>query len=153
MKTAYNHALDALSLRARSSSELARWLKERDYDPDEIALTIERLLASGLLDDEKYATMFARDRLVNRRLSKRRVLGELGRRGITRELAATAVSVVFEEEGLDEDTSVDAAAQRKWKTLSALDPAVAKRRLFGFLARRGFDGDAVRRAMRRIANG
>ncbi len=153
LRTPYNRALDALSRRSRSESELRRWLVERKYEPDEVNGVIDRLMASGLLDDAKYAEQFARSRLLYRKLSKRRVLGELSRRGIARELAASAVAQVMEDEGLTDADGLQAVAERKWRTLSRLDPVVARRRLMGFLARRGYDGDAVRAAVKAVTKG
>ena len=54
------------------------------------------LLAAGLLDDARYALSFARSRLLDRKLSKRRVLAELSRRGVARDLADAAVAQVME---------------------------------------------------------
>ena len=150
MKSAYNHALDALSLRSRSTVELSRWLRERDHAPEDVESTLERLTASGLLDDSKYAASFARSRLLDRKLSKRRVLGDLGRRGIPRELAAVAVNAVMEEEGVDEESAVEAIAIKKFRSLAKLDRQTAMRRLMGYLARRGYDGDVVRRVVGRV---
>ena len=150
MQTAYSHALDALSRRDRSTVELQRWLKEREHDPAEIELAIERLTASGLLDDVRYAMSFARSRLLDRKLSKRRVLGELSRRGVARGVAAEAVKAVMEEEGIDEEAGIALVAARKYRSLAKLDPQTAYRRLVGCLARRGYDGDVVRRAVSRL---
>jgi regulatory protein len=150
MATAYTKALDALSRRSLSSRDLERWLKEREFPPEEIADVIERLTNSRLLDDQRYAHSFARSRLMNRGMSKRRVSMELSRHGISREMASEVIAQVNDEEGIDEESSVDAAAQRKWKSLSKLEPTVAKQRLFGFLARKGFDGDDIRRSMARV---
>ncbi len=118
MQTAYSHALDALSRRDRSTVELQRWLKEREHDPAEIELAIERLTASGLLDDVRYAMSFARSRLLDRKLSKRRVLGELSRRGVARGVAAEAVKAVMEEEGIDEEAGIALVAARKYRSLA-----------------------------------
>ena len=150
MKTAYNHALEALSRRARSGVELSRWLRERDWPADDITDVIERLTASGLLDDAKYAAQFARSRILDRKLSKRRVLGELGRRGVAKETAAAAVAELIEEEGVDEEAAVEAIAVRKARSLAKLDRQTAARRLMGFLARRGYDGDVVRRVTKKV---
>ena len=149
-KSAYAHALDALTRRARSTIELGSWLRERDYAAEEVESAIERLTSSGLLDDAKYAASFARSRLLDRKLSKRRVLGDLGRRGIPREMAAAAVSAVIEEEGVDEESAVEAIAIKKFRSLAKLDRRTAMRRLMGFLARRGYDGDVVRRVVRKV---
>ena len=148
--TAYNRALDALSRRARSTTELSRWLRQRDYEPEEISDVLERLTAAGLLDDTRYAELFARSRLLDRKLSTRRVLAELGRRGISRPMAAAAVQVVTEDEGVDEDAAAEAVARKKFRTMGSLAPDVARRRLFGFLARRGYDADVVRRVIAKL---
>jgi regulatory protein len=149
MASAYTKALDALSRRSLSTRDLERWLKEREFPPGEIAETVERLTNSGLLDDARYAHSFARSRLMNRGMSKRRVGMELSRHGISRELANEVIAQVNDEEGIDEESSVDAAAQKKWKSLAKLQPQVAKQRLFGFLARKGFNSDDIRRAIAR----
>ena len=67
--------------------ELERWLGNRDYAAGEIAATVEHLSARGLLNDAEYARSFVRSRLVARGQSRRRIQGELARRGITSELA------------------------------------------------------------------
>ena len=149
----YNRALDALARRSRSVSELRTWLREREVEAAEIDDVITRLLAAGLLDDARYALSFARSRLLDRKLSKRRVLAELSRRGVARDLADAAVAQVMEDEGVDEFAAVEQVAARKWKSLAKLERTVAVRRLTAFLARRGYDGDAVRRAVRSVSAG
>ena len=42
---------------------------------------------------------------------------------------------------------VERAARKKLRALAPLDPAVRRRRLYAFLARRGYDGEDIRRAM------
>jgi regulatory protein len=153
MATAYTKALDALSRRSLSTRDLERWLKEREFAPDEIAEVIDRLTDSGLLDDKRFAHSFARSRLMNRGMSKRRVSMELSRHGISRELANEVIAQVNDEEGIDEESAIDAAATKKWKSLSKLDPQVGKQRLFGFLARKGFDSDDIRRSIARATAG
>jgi regulatory protein len=134
-------------------SELRQWLREREVPPEELDDVITRLLAAGLLDDARYALSFARSRLLDRRLSKRRVLAELARRGVARDLADAAVAQVMDDEGVDEFAAVEQVAARKWKTLAKLDRPVAIRRLMAFLARRGYDGDLVRRAVQAVSAG
>lgn len=149
----YNRALDALARRSRSVSELRQWLREREVEPAAIDDVVARLVAAGLIDDERYALSFARSRLLDRKLSKRRVLAELARRGVARDLADAAVAQVMEDEGVDEFAAVEQVAARKWKSLAKLDRQVAIRRLMAFLARRGYDGDLVRRAVQAVSVG
>jgi SOS response regulatory protein OraA/RecX len=61
-----------------------------------------------------------------------------------------AVAEVFEDEAVDEDALVEAAARKRVRTLGAIDEATKRRRLYGFLARRGHDGAAIRRVMDRV---
>jgi regulatory protein len=150
MQTAYNRSLDALSRRSRSVKDLERWLKDREYSPEEITEAVERLTSAGLLNDERFAHSFARSRLVDRGMSKRRVSMELARHGIARELVDQVIGEVVADEGIDEDATVEAVARKKWRSLAKLEPQVGERRLMGFLARKGFDGDAVRRVVRRV---
>ena len=148
--TAYNRALDALARRGRSESELRRWLKEREFPPDEIDDAVRRLQAAGLLDDAKYALAFARSRIVGRKLSRRRAQAELTRRGVSREVADAAIAAVLEDEGVDEAAAIEAVAAKKLRGLAKLDAQTQARRLTAFLARRGYDGDAVRAVVRRV---
>ncbi|MCC7196354.1 MAG: regulatory protein RecX [Gemmatimonadaceae bacterium] len=152
-RSAHERALDALALRPRAAQELARWLRDRGYDAAEVAAVVERLTAAGLLDDARFAEAFARSRLIDRRLSRRRVLAELARRGVGREVASAAVASVVADEGVDEREAAYLVAEKKYRSLAGLDPAVAARRLTGFLARRGYGQDAIQGAVRRLLAG
>ena len=58
------------------------------------------------------------------------------------------------EDDVDEDAQIAAVAAKKLRTLRSADPAAARRRLYAFLARRGYDGSAIRRVMDSLpANG
>lgn len=148
--TAHARALDALARRARSSTELSRWLRDHDYPPDEIDETIARLTAAGLLDDASFARSFVRSRLVDRKLSRRRVQAELARRGVARALVDAALTEVMADEDVDEEATVRAVAERKYRSLAGLERDVARRRLLGFLSRRGYEGEMVRKVVAEV---
>jgi regulatory protein len=73
---------------------------------------------------------------------------ELFKRGVSRDVAHAAVDEVVEDEGLSDEASIERVARKKWRTLAELDPPTRRRRLYGFLARRGFDSDDVSRMVR-----
>lgn len=141
----YDYALNLLSARAYTTRNLRRKLVQKEFEADEVDATIERLTASGLLDDRKYAAEFARYRLVVRGSSARRVEQDLARRGIDRETAKAALQGVMEDEPVDALSAIDRLARKKLLSLDGLDPEVKRRRLFGFLARRGYELEDIKR--------
>jgi regulatory protein len=143
----YNKALEVLARGPKSVKDLTRWLLARDYLPDDVTTAIARLTARGLLNDAAYATMFARSRLTTHHMSRRRTAVELAKRGVERAIADAAIAEVMDDEAIDERAMVGAAAAKKLKSLAALAPDVQRRRLYGFLARKGYPADLVREAV------
>ena len=146
----YDRALNMLALRARSAAELRRLLLRKREPADLVDAAIERLLRAGFLDDESFARQFARSKLLGAGLSRRRVQQELARRGVSREIADAALAEVFAEEHLDEEDGLQRVARKKLKSLERLDAATQRRRLYGFLARRGYDSDDIARTVREL---
>jgi regulatory protein len=143
----FDRALNLLAFRPRSSRELKRQLV-RKGEPEAFAETaVARLTASGLLDDAEFARQFARSRVVGKGMSKRRLEQELYRKGVERETATEAIGEVLADEEVDEAGMLERLARKKARTLSALSPEVRRRRLYAFLARRGHESDAIRRAI------
>jgi regulatory protein len=143
-KSVYDQALTLLEYRARTVDELRRKLRQKGGAADEVEEVLQRLLDQKLLDDADYAKQFARGKLGNAGASRRRITQELSRKGIQRDAAASAIDLVTEEEGIDPLQSALRVARKKWKTLGSLDDQTRKRRLYAFLARRGFNPDEIR---------
>lgn len=149
-RSTYDRALDMLEARARSVTELRRLLITKGEPADDVDATIERLRASGLLDDANYARELTRSKALGAGLSRRRIQQELTKRGVARELSSDAIDEVFEQESIDEGESIERAARKKLRTLMKLDAPTRRRRLYGFLARRGFDSDDIARVLRAL---
>ncbi len=147
---AFDKGLAALAIRSRSERELQRTLAQKGHAPEHVAAAIERLLALGFLNDAEFARSFARSRAVGRGLSRRRIQAELARRGVASDLIAAAVADVMEDEGVDERALVEAAAAKKMRSLAKYEPDVQRRRLYGFLARKGFSADLIREVVQRL---
>jgi len=140
----YDRALNMLAFRARSSSELARSLIRKGEEKAHVDWAIARLQEQGLLDDAAFARAFTRSRVVGGKQSRRRVEQELARKGVARSVAGEAIDDVFEDEAVDQRSIVEEAARKKLRSLAGLEPAVQRRRLYAFLARRGYDLDDIR---------
>jgi regulatory protein len=143
----YDRALNMLAFRARSSRELARSLVKKGEERAHVDWAIARLQEQGLLDDAAFARAFTRSKVVGGRQSRRRVEQDLARKGVSRTIAGEAIEDVFQEEAIDQRAIVEEAARKKLRSLSGLDPAVQRRRLYAFLARRGYDLDDIRAAI------
>jgi regulatory protein len=143
----YDRALNMLAFRARSSSELARSLVRKGEEKVHVDWAIARLQEQGLVDDAAFARAFTRSRVVGGKQSRRRVEQELARKGVSRSVAGDAIGDVFEDEAVDQKAIVEEAARKKARSLMGLEPAVQRRRLYAFLARRGYDLDDIRAAI------
>ena len=148
--SAYDYALRLLTARAYTSRDLRRKLDQKGFDSEEARSTIDRLVSNGFLNDERYAEEFARQRLVNHGTSRRRVEQLLARKGIASDVASAAAGKVVEEEDIDTIGAIERMGRKKLTSLGDLEPRVKRRRLFGFLARKGYDLDEIEQVVSRI---
>ena len=146
----YDRALNLLAVQARSSRDLRRRLLQKGEPGPHVEKAIERLTAVGLLDDAQFARQLARSKAVGQGASKRRVQQEMFKRGVARDVADDAITEVFEEEQVDEAENAESAARKKLRTLGGLDDETRRRRLYGFLARRGYGPDAIRTTLEKV---
>jgi len=148
--TAYNYALNLLAARPYTTRSLHRKLIQREYEAADADEAIRRLVANGLLDDAKYAEQYARSKILTTGASKRRVQQDLFRKGIKPELANEAIDAVIDQENIDPAALVERVARRKLAQMGDLEPVVLRRRLFSFLARRGYDLDVIKSVVSRL---
>jgi regulatory protein len=142
-------ALNLLAHRPRSVGELTRRLGMAGFSGEAIAFAMGRMEALGYLNDEAFAESFVRDRMIMRGLGRRRVLMELTKNGIGRELAEQVVARI----SLSRDEVADAynLAVKKHRTLARVtDPRKRRERLYSHLVRKGFETDIIRDALARL---
>lgn len=146
----FDRGLAMLASRARSAREL-RLLLLRKREPEPLVnAAVERLVAVGALNDELFARQFVRSRIARAGFSTRRLQAELARRGVERAAVDAAIAEVREDEAIDPAETLAKLAERKVRTMTKLDNATRRRRLFAFLARRGYPSDEIREVMTRI---
>ena len=142
-RVAYDTALHLLSYRPRSEREIRQRLRRRGVGPEVIDETVQRLLAVHYLDDAAFAQFWRESRENISPRSRRLVRAELLSKGVDAETATSSV------EAMDDEESAYRAASRRLKALQGVDEDVLFRRLAGFLTRRGFGYDVVRRTVER----
>lgn len=146
----YDRALNMLAFRARSSAELSRALVRKGEEKPHVERALARLQEQGLLDDAAFAQAFTRAKVLGANQSRRRVQQDLARKGVARDVSDDAITTVFQDEGVDQRELVETAARKKLRSLDKLEPVVRRRRLYAFLARRGYDADDIRKAMEAV---
>jgi regulatory protein len=141
---AYDQALDFLSYRARSQAEVERYLGGKGTAPDVVAAVVSRLRDAGLLDDAAFARAWVENRQAFQPRGVRGLRYELERKGIDPEVVAQVVA------GIDETESAYRAAKARARQVASLDREAFRRKLGGFLARRGFAYDVIREVVDRL---
>ncbi|MEX2466021.1 MAG: regulatory protein RecX [Gemmatimonadota bacterium] len=157
-------ALNLLSYRARTRTELARKLHTKGFEAGRVERCLDRLAERGLLDDAAVAAAFVRDRLRHRPRGRARLASELRAKGVSAELAGDVIEEVFENEEVT-DVSLAREIADGWVArqgralLDALgaderspERERAHRRLRAYLSRRGLGGDALRAGVERAVS-
>lgn len=147
---AYDRALGMLAARDRSAAELRRKLLQKGVEAAHAEVAVARLVERGIVDDAKYARALVRSKALGGGASRRRVSQELGRRGVDRGVADEAVAEVWREEEVDQREAAERLARKRLSSLGGLEPLVQRRRLYAFLARRGYDADEIRHAIETV---
>ncbi len=136
-------AMRRLAARARSRAEMAAWLESKGVDAGIAAEAVERLVEVGLIRDEDVVADEMR-RADAKGLSGRATVERLRERGVERGEAAEQGDA---ERALGVAKTVvgDELSRRGRETA---DVNVLARRVMGVLARKGYDEEAAREAVR-----
>ena len=138
-------ALRTLAARGRSVAEVKAKLRDREIDTDVIDTEIERLQAKGLLNDRDLAEQLVWSLTEHKKLGPVAVRQAL----IKRKIPGAIIDQVVPSASDVEPDVIEQLAIERMRVLRGLEPDVQKRRLLGFLARRGYSGSEVYRAVDR----
>ena len=138
----YERAAKLIAHRPRSETEVRRRMERQGVAPDLIERVIERLTSVGLLDDARFAQLWVENRETFRPRSRQMLRYELRQKGLDDETIAQAL------EQVDEEESARRLALQRGRRLSRLDWPTFRRKLTGYLARRGYSYELAHRAVR-----
>ena len=148
--TTYSRSLDMLARAPRSVRDLRRRLLLKGEPESDVEAAIERLEAAGLVNDAAYARAFVRSKISSQGFSRRRLQQELAKRGVARDIADAAIAEVLHDDAVDEGANIERVARKKLRTLTGLEDETQRRRLYAYLARRGYDVGAVRDVVEKL---
>lgn len=133
-----------LGYRPRSEHELAQRLRQRGFDVATIDAVLTTLKGQGLVDDSSFATFWKDNRQSFSPRSKWLTRQELRQKGVPAEVIEQVVSTI------DDSDSAYRAAKRKARGLKGSDYDSFRRRLGGFLQRRGFNYRVIATTVERL---
>lgn len=142
----YNKALKFLSYRPRSEKEVRGNLKKKKASDSTIDLIINKLKEQRFLNDNEFTKWWIEQRTIVKPTGLRVIKMELKQKGIGRELVDEVISSL-EEVPHDEMAMARDLVQRKISKYRDLDRQKIYQRLGGFLSRRGFDYDTIKKAI------
>ena len=144
-------ALSMLARRELSRREVAAKLQQAGLGDEVVEGTLSWLEERGYVDDRRFASAYMGERL-KAGWGRRRIAAELLKKGVAGEIVrGEAWDEVLQEQGLSsEGEAAVALARKRFGGLLAADPETGKRRLAGFLARRGHDWEDIAKITRLV---
>lgn len=137
-------ALRFLSYRPRSVAEVRRNLLGKDIAESVVEAAIEKLLNFGYLDDHAFAKFWIESRQREKPMGARGLRYELRKKGVADSIINTMLT------DLNEDDSAYNAASSRVRRLRGTDRQTFKKKLGGYLQRRGFSYGTASDAIRRL---
>jgi len=139
-----NVATRYLSYRPRSESELRERLCQRGFDGDSVEVVLGRLREQGLVNDVDFAQFWQDNRQSFSPRSRWLTRLELRRKGVAEEIIDQVVSAAS-----DDDSAYRAALGRA-RRLPVSDYQGFRRRLGGYLKRRGFSYGVINNTVEQL---
>ena len=144
---ARDYALGLLLSRIYTKPQMIEALEKNGFCSHAVNETIANLEQLGHIKDEKYAKNWVNNRRRTRPTSKMIMRRELTGQGVDK---STADRVLAKIDDADETMLALQVARKQVNRYKSLTPHVAKRRLYAFLIRRGFDHETVGQVMRQV---
>ncbi len=148
-----NTSIRFVSFRPRSEKELRDFLikklmKWKVSGDVLINKVIARMGELGYVDDQKFATWWVEQRNTFRPKGMALLARELYQKGIARDLIE---EVLGQSKGSDEEAA-RIVVNKKLKILKHLSRLEKKKKLYGFLGRRGFSSETINRVVDDVLN-
>lgn len=130
------------------SSDIQKKLDTWEIPSQEQTEIITFLIKNKFIDDERFATFYARDKFRFNKWGKQKITQMLKQKNIASSIITTALFSLNEQ---DYDQTCLSLLQQKQKSIKDTNPYQIKAKLFRFGLSRGFDYDTVNRALDRLS--
>lgn len=138
-----NNLLKFASLRPRSEYEIISWFKRKKVHNSLHKKLFNKLNKLELIDDEKFAAWWVRQRNEFRPRSKRILYQELSKKGIDKQV----ITKVLENAEINELEIAKSLVQKNAHRWQKFDDYIKKQKMSSYLVRKGFDWEVVKKAI------
>lgn len=145
---AINSAVKYLSYRQRSIKEMTDYLNRKGYDRLIVEKTLNYLLDKNYLNDSEFAQSFIKDKSYLNKYGINKIRYELLNKGVSKEIIAKTLTFDSDEEF---DNAMELAI-KKLKSYKNQDRDSIYRKLGGFLQRKGYRYDTVKKVLKEALN-
>lgn len=144
----YDAAVRALMRRAYSVYEMKQMLGRRTEDDNLLQTVMDRLKRTKMIDDERFAKQFVRQRTEIRRQGKFRIARDLRARGVPDRHIEAALAETAKE--TDEAAIVRQRLERKLRSFRGEIDERKMAAMYRSLLRAGFSADVIRRELKSL---
>lgn len=145
----YKAAINFLSYRSRSIKEVIDYLRKKKAPENNVTAIVSLLQKQHFLDDTAFARAWIHARTSGKPKSKNFIIRELKEKGVTEETIYTAFEDLAGEIQSDFDQAVRLLS-KKTKQYSMLEKDALYRKAGGYLARRGFSYEVIRKSIDQV---
>lgn len=139
-------AINFISFRPRSETEVRKRLKQRGFDAKTVELAVAQLKKKNLVNDLEFAEYWRNNRMSFNPKSRIMLKQELRQKGVDVELAEEVTVQV------DDESAAYNAVKKKLRLWLKLDYDEFHNKLLNFLKWRGFNYEIINRVCRRLWN-
>ncbi|MBI4981916.1 MAG: regulatory protein RecX [Candidatus Omnitrophica bacterium] len=140
IEQARNYAFLLLKFRLRSENELYQRLVKKGFSIEVAKEVVNFLREKRFIDDKLFAKAWV-DSRIKKPFGVRRIKQELLRKGMAQEVIDKQLAQI--KENYSEIDVVRQISEERFKKLSGVTPEAAKRRVYGYLLRRGFSPEVI----------
>lgn len=146
IETAYQKSINYIRYQPRTEREVRLKLESISFSGEVIDITITKLISIGLIDDQKFAIDWVDNRSEFRPRSKRALSYELRHRGIQADYIEAALDDV------DDSLMAYKAASKQAHKYKSCEWEEFRKKMLGFLSRRGFTYEICAHTIKRTWN-
>lgn len=128
------------SYQERCHEEVVTKLRSMKMDSEEIDEIMVRLISDNFLNEERFATSFARGKHRIKHWGKIRIINELRFKKISQTLITIALKEITPEEY---DATFQALAERHWESIRETNAVKKRKKFCDYMLRKGFESNLI----------